>query len=692
MGGGQETDGGRRRRRELDVKGYENIEIFSGGEEAWRGWSWKVKVATNAMSPDLMELMTMAERHHGKSTRELCTLIDDIEQRIDHARCEKASAELYSFLVRYTSSEAATVVKGAMDMDGVEAYGRLHENYSKRTLGRMFRVQRECMYPKAVKDLNGVKTAIMDWEERWKRMMAELGTDAKIPDLWRMSALLEICPKELKDQMLIRLDEIGEKYEALKAKVISYATNKVEQFKGSGPTPMDVDNVEYGLFDEEWQDEVGEVWASTRCYECGGYGHMARTCPTKGGKGGKAKGKGKDGGKDGSKGKGKDAGKGYGGKDGGKGYGGKGPAWGKGGGGKGFGQGGKGWGYQGTCWRCGKVGHKAVECGVNTNAVEEEQQDEESQEVGGVWMVGGVEEVRDETVGGCPPGLCGARLPQSVRLQGRWGGKRFCGSFGCGDGCGYVHSNRFEALKEDDDEHVHVNRYEALTKSADNMKYAVDAKNGPTKSADNMKYAIDARNGITKKADNMKYAVDAKNGPTKKEDDDDEDTKYINEVVQEVVEVTVDSGAARSVWPMKRKGVVRSKGTRKVKLAAANGSPIHVEGEATLNFSKGGKRCAMKFLDADVKRPLAAVSAIVDEGNTVVFSARGAYIENDTTKERMPMIRKNGVFMLELETDKVGMKTNMDVGAVTGGDQDEEDMVFRGRLDDEGMAVFRRRA
>ena len=174
--------------------------------------------------------------------------------------------------------------------------------------------------------------------------------------------------------------------------------------------------------------------------------------------------------------------------------------------------------------------------------------------------------------------------------------------------------------------------------------------------------------------------------------EDDDETIFINEVVQEVVEVTEDSGAARSVWPMKRKGVVRSKGTKKVKLAAANGSPIHVEGEATLNFKRNGKQCAMRFLDADVKRPLAAVSAIVDEGNTVVFSARGAYIENDVTKEKIPMIRRNGVFILELEAEKVAVKVGMDVGAVAGGDQDEGDMVFRGRLDDEGMAVFRRRA
>ena len=76
----------------------------------------------------------------------------------------------------------------------------------------MFRVQRECLYPRAVKDLAQLRIAILQWEERWKAMMAELGTDAKIPELWRMSALLELCPKDVKEHMLLRLDEVGEDY------------------------------------------------------------------------------------------------------------------------------------------------------------------------------------------------------------------------------------------------------------------------------------------------------------------------------------------------------------------------------------------------------------------------------------------------------------------------------------------------
>ena len=61
----------------------------------------------------------------------------------------------------------------------------------------------------------------MPWEEQWKNMTTAFGRGAKIPVLWGMLALLEICPeKNVKVQMLMRLDEIRENNENLKMKVI----------------------------------------------------------------------------------------------------------------------------------------------------------------------------------------------------------------------------------------------------------------------------------------------------------------------------------------------------------------------------------------------------------------------------------------------------------------------------------------
>ena len=64
--------------------------------------------------------------------------------------------------------------------------------------------------------------------------MAEYPSDVKIPHLWRMAAFLEMCPNEVKEQVYLRVDEIGEDYETLKAKVVGWIANKVEQERG-GP-------------------------------------------------------------------------------------------------------------------------------------------------------------------------------------------------------------------------------------------------------------------------------------------------------------------------------------------------------------------------------------------------------------------------------------------------------------------------
>ena len=54
------------------------------------------------------------------------------------------------------------------------------------------------------------------------------------------------------------------------------------------------------------------------------------------------------------------------------------------------------------------------------------------------------------------------------------------------------------------------------------------------------------------------------------------------DVVQEIVEIATDSGATRSAWPIPKKGVTRTQSADMVRLAAASGSPIHVERDARI--------------------------------------------------------------------------------------------------------------
>ena len=57
---------------------------------------------------------------------------------------------------------------------------------------------------------------------------------------------------------------------------------------------------------------------------------------------------------------------------------------------------------------------------------------------------------------------------------------------------------------------------------------------------------------------------------------------------------------------------MRTKLTKTVKLATAGGSPTRVGGDATLGCVREGRGCNVKFLDADVQRPLASASAVAD--------------------------------------------------------------------------------
>ena len=77
-----------------------------------------------------------------------------------------------------------TVVRSVTGLEGVEAWSRL----TRRQLGIIFMVH----VPGNSKRRESGEIGDLQWEEKWKAMVSELGKDAKIPNVWRMSALLNI--------------------------------------------------------------------------------------------------------------------------------------------------------------------------------------------------------------------------------------------------------------------------------------------------------------------------------------------------------------------------------------------------------------------------------------------------------------------------------------------------------------------
>ena len=71
------------------------------------------------------------------------------------------------------------------------------------------------------------------------------------------------------------------------------------------------------------------------------------------------------------------------------------------------------------------------------------------------------------------------------------------------------------------------------------------------------------------------------------------------ELVQEVGESTVDSIAAPSVWPFRKK---RRRWVDFEEACETGGRKCHPRGgRCEVGVVRGGRKCSMKFLDADVK-------------------------------------------------------------------------------------------
>ena len=116
--------------------------------------------------------------------------------------------------------------------------------------------------------------------------------------------------------------------------------------------------------------------------------------------------------------------------------------------------------------------------------------------------------------------------------------------------------------------------------------------------------------------------------------------------------ITVDSGAADSVMPLRGAGELFPMLPKKegVRFCAANGQAIENYGRRNVAFKVGGgKRInCMTFHVTNVTKTLASVSKMVEKGNSVHFTPEGSYIEG-AGGERIPLSLENGVYVMDFE-------------------------------------------
>ena len=118
--------------------------------------------------------------------------------------------------------------------------------------------------------------------------------------------------------------------------------------------------------------------------------------------------------------------------------------------------------------------------------------------------------------------------------------------------------------------------------------------------------------------------------------------------------ITVDSGAAESVWPeslLPEVETTASYGSRNgVTYITANGDKMDNKGEKKIKFkTSDGLSSSIIFQVTGVKKPLATVSKITQKENWVCFGPNEAYIHNVETGKRTKMDLINGTYGIDVE-------------------------------------------
>ena len=119
------------------MRGFDNAETFSEGEDQWQNWACKIKTAVSGMNGEFAELSDAAEADGVGNLEGI--LKEDASVDASKETCVEASGELYSVLARCTSSETSTIARSVTGVEGVEAWSRVRANHSRRTLANDIR-------------------------------------------------------------------------------------------------------------------------------------------------------------------------------------------------------------------------------------------------------------------------------------------------------------------------------------------------------------------------------------------------------------------------------------------------------------------------------------------------------------------------------------------------------------------------
>lgn len=579
--------------------------VFGSVEDQWRSWQEDIADYLDTVRPGMKRFLKVAEQESGAMNTQWLT--DQLAVHPADVVGEKAN--VYRTLKALTTGEARTVVQGVRDEDGFMAWRALHLRFGPSVAARQGKVMCDLtqMVARPAKSPSETRTLVTELERRVR--IAEDVTGESLGDSHLKSILASILDPTTRAHTST-FQGIGTGYQELKRAVLEFTNNNIVNTKTDAGDPMNIGACSSQAAsaceaeappEDSWEfvgDHLAAVTANTQCFQCGGFGHLAHSCPTPKGKGkGKAGSKGGKG--DNAKGQTKGAVKGSikGGLKGAR----KGPANG--------------------CWTCGGS-HFASECPHSGGQVKggkgkgfhmiDQWWPEPSVRPLCTLQAVALTELPPRRVE--PATLPGKKIEQPIAVR-----------------------NRFQALEENDEE-LRVTTGRTLADFMPALPSVSSARQPKQQQQQRQK---------------QKASMPGRLCPLITIEP--EGLQKVGEAPQwEEIELAVDSGASETVIPedtVRAAELVPSEASRRgVEYEVANGARIPNLGQKAfqaVTHEEGIVRSITAQV-CDVNKPLLSVHKLVQSGNTVVFSRDGAYVEDDTTKDRMYLREKGGMYMLRL--------------------------------------------
>ena len=274
--------------------------VFGSAEDQWRSWQDDIADYLDTVRPGMKRFLKAAEQENGVMDAQWLT--DQLAFHPADVVGEKAN--VYRTLKALTTGEARTVVQGVRDEDGFMAWRALHLRFGPSVAARQGKVMCDLtqMVARPAKSPSETRTLVTELERRVR--IAEDVTGESLGDSHLKSILASILDPTTRAHTST-FQGISTGYQELKRAVLEFTNNNIVNTKVDAGDPMNIGACssqaapacELETPQEEcWElvgDQLAAVSANTQCYQCGGFGHLAQSCPTPKGKGkGKAGSKG----------------------------------------------------------------------------------------------------------------------------------------------------------------------------------------------------------------------------------------------------------------------------------------------------------------------------------------------------------------------------------------------------------------